>query len=321
MSNASTARLLALAMGMLPLAACTLNNPVAAGAQAQAQAPGQGAQPGATPKARPTSRPGAGLKPQALRKPQMRRIEGSSQAIAAQLARARKLGGVTNIPRPNIKHPNIGGKPSLAAGGKPSPGMPSPDPASTASTPPKAEDLARFTKGIPGTGKLIAEIHTTAGTFTCELFEDKTPIAVANFVGLARGLKAWTDPKTRQPQVNKPLYDGTIFHRVIPDFMIQGGDPLGLGMGGPGYKFATERGTRHSKPGVLSMANAGPGTNGSQFFITEKPTPFLDNRHTAFGQCEEVDLVKKIAREPRGERNRPNNPVSIKHIAFSRRKG
>ena len=139
--------------------------------------------------------------------------------------------------------------------------------------------------------------ETTQGKLTCELFEKKVPMTVANFVGLARGLKPFKDPKTNET-VKRPFYDGLIFHRVIPDFMIQGGDPLGVGTGDPGYRFADEFDPtlRHDKPGILSMANAGPGTNGSQFFITERPTPHLDDRHTVFGACKEADVIKKITR-------------------------
>src|SRR5258706_2105189 len=118
------------------------------------------------------------------------------------------------------------------------------------------------------------------GDLEIELFDDKVPNTVANFVGLATGEKAWKDPKTGQ-QVNRPFYDGLIFHRIIPNFMVQGGCPLGRGMGGPGYQFKDEfhKDLHHDKPGVLSMANAGPNTNGSQFFITHVPTPWLDNKH------------------------------------------
>ena len=135
----------------------------------------------------------------------------------------------------------------------------------------------------PGT---YAVFETSEGKITCQLFPEQAPVTVENFVGLAQGAKEFTDPATRQ-QVNRPFYDGLIFHRVIPNFMIQGGCPLGSGTGGPGYQFKDEfvKNLRHDRPGILSMANAGPNTNGSQFFITHVPTPWLDQKHTVFGQA------------------------------------
>lgn len=178
--------------------------------------------------------------------------------------------------------------------------------------------LAEAVAGIPGVGPLIAEIETTKGTFRCRLFPEEAPLAVANFIGLARGLRAWLDPKTGQ-WVKRPFYDGLTFHRVIPDFMIQGGCPNGDGTGGPGYAFRDEfdKRLRHDRPGRLSMANSGPNTNGSQFFITESPTPWLDDHHTIFGECEPVDLVRAIARVPATD-TRPNEPVQIQGVRFSR---
>ena len=149
-----------------------------------------------------------------------------------------------------------------------------------------------------GRGDLYAIFQTSAGSVTCRLFEKEAPETVANFVGLAMGTKEWTDPQSGQ-KVKKPLYDGTVFHRVIPNFMIQGGDPLGTGTGDPGYRFKDEfqSGRTFDKPGLLAMANAGPNTNGSQFFITEVPTPHLNNKHTIFGECiQGFELVPKIAR-------------------------
>src|SRR5512147_2549650 len=138
-------------------------------------------------------------------------------------------------------------------------------------------------KEAAGKGPLIATFKTSMGDIVVRLFEDKAPKTVENFVGLATGTKEWTDPKTGG-KVKRPLYNGTLFHRVIPGFMIQGGDPLGSGTGGPGYRFADEFSPdlRHNKAGILSMANSGPNTNGSQFFITLAPTPHLDNRHSVF---------------------------------------
>ncbi len=145
---------------------------------------------------------------------------------------------------------------------------------------------------------LYATFKTSLGDIVVKLLPEKAPNTVENFVALAEGTKEWTDPKTGQ-KVKRPLYDGTVFHRVIPDFMIQGGDPLGTGTGGPGYRFADEIGpdNRFDRPGKLAMANAGPNTNGSQFFITEVPTPHLDRGHTIFGEAVKgQELVAKIAR-------------------------
>jgi len=165
-----------------------------------------------------------------------------------------------------------------------------------------------------------AVIETTMGNLRCKLFPKEAPKTVANFIGLADGTKDWTDPATGQTKHGAPLYSGTIFHRVIPGFMIQGGDPLGTGTGDPGYKFADEivPSLTFDRPGRLAMANAGPGTNGSQFFITEVPTPHLNGHHTIFGQCDEasVDLVKKIARVPRNARDMPTTPVRINKIVI-----
>jgi len=133
-----------------------------------------------------------------------------------------------------------------------------------------------------------AILHTTAGDLHCTLFEKQTPVTVENFIGLASGTKDWKNPVSHASKKGVPLYDGTIFHRVIPDFMIQGGDPAGNGSGDPGYKFKDEfvSTLTFDRPGRLAMANSGPGTNGSQFFITEVPTPHLNGHHTIFGQCD-----------------------------------
>ena len=166
--------------------------------------------------------------------------------------------------------------------------------------------------------KLYAEFDTSLGTIKAELFWDKAPITVKNFVDLAMGKKEWVDPKT-QEKTTRPLYDGTIFHRVIKGFMIQGGDPMGTGMGGPGYRFKDEFNPelKHGQKGILSMANAGPNTNGSQFFITDAPTPHLDNRHAVFGQVKDsgsLDVISKIASTPTGEQDKPKNDVVLKHL-------
>lgn len=165
-----------------------------------------------------------------------------------------------------------------------------------------------------------AVIDTTAGKLTCVLFPDKAPIGVANFIGLSRGTKDWTNPATGRKMHGVPLYNGTIFHRVIPDFMIQGGDPVGTGMGDPGYKFKNETSPdlQFDRPGRLAYANAGPDTNGSQFFVTEVAYPSLNGGYTIFGQCDDpsVELVKKIARMPRNGNDRPNDPPKIVKITI-----
>lgn len=164
-----------------------------------------------------------------------------------------------------------------------------------------------------------AIIHTTAGDLTCELFPKQAPKTVENFIGLAMGTKDWTNPDTHKKEHGVPLYNGTIFHRVIPNFMIQGGDPIGTGEGGPGYSFDDEVSPdlNFDVPGRLAMANSGPNTNGSQFFITEAPQPHLDGHYSLFGQCtpETVELVKQIARKATDPRdNRPYDPVKITKI-------
>jgi len=185
--------------------------------------------------------------------------------------------------------------------------------------PPVAADLELYTKGMKGKGVFKATIETSLGTLRCELLADKAPATVANFIGLATGKKPWTDPKTSNIVRGKPFYDGLTFHRVIPQFMIQGGDPAGTGMGGPGYKFGDEisRDVRH-EPGTLSMANAGPGTNGSQFFVTEVTAQHLDGKHTIFGKCAELEVVMSIGAAPRDGRDRPAPPIVIKRVKIDR---
>jgi peptidyl-prolyl cis-trans isomerase A (cyclophilin A) len=177
--------------------------------------------------------------------------------------------------------------------------------------PPTAADLAAYTKDVPGTGgKLLAVIETNLGTLNCELYADKAPMTVANFVGLATGKKPWRG--SSGVQTNKPFYDGLIFHRVIPGFMIQGGDPAGTGSGGPGYEFGSEFPPgAEMAPGTLAMANAGPTTNGSQFFVMEGARPDLVGKHTIFGKCVELDVVRKITHTA-STGNRPNEPVTMK---------
>jgi peptidyl-prolyl cis-trans isomerase A (cyclophilin A) len=167
----------------------------------------------------------------------------------------------------------------------------------------------------------FATFDTTEGTFTVRFFDDEVPSTVANFVGLAEGTKPWTDPRTGE-QKQSPFYDGIIFHRVIDGFMIQGGDPLGRGYGGPGYKFADEfhPKLRHDRAGILSMANSGPNTNGSQFFITLGPTPHLDNRHAVFGVVEDgLETIQKIGKVRTGAQDRPVKDVVINKVTIERK--
>jgi peptidyl-prolyl cis-trans isomerase A (cyclophilin A) len=170
--------------------------------------------------------------------------------------------------------------------------------------------------------KLTATLHTTAGDIVVELFPDQAPVTVQNFVSLAEGSKEWTNPATGQKS-NEPLYNGTVFHRVIEGFMIQGGDPLGSGRGGPGYQFKDEfhPDLRFDRPYLLAMANAGPGTNGSQFFLTVGPTPHLNRRHTIFGEVADADsraVVDQIAKAPTDHSDRPREDVTITSVEIAR---
>jgi peptidyl-prolyl cis-trans isomerase A (cyclophilin A) len=171
--------------------------------------------------------------------------------------------------------------------------------------------------------QLTATLHTNAGDIVLLLFPDHAPVTVDNFVGLAEGGKEWRDPRSGEKKTN-PLYDGTIFHRVIDGFMIQGGDPLGSGRGGPGYQFKDEfhPELRFDRPYLLAMANAGPGTNGSQFFITVGPTPHLNRRHTIFGEVADADsraVVDRIAKTPTVGGDRPRQDVAIESVTVDRR--
>jgi peptidyl-prolyl cis-trans isomerase A (cyclophilin A) len=170
--------------------------------------------------------------------------------------------------------------------------------------------------------KLTATLHTTAGDIVVQLFADQAPVTVQNFVNLAEGSKEWLNPATGQKS-NEPLYDGTVFHRVIEGFMIQGGDPLGSGRGGPGYQFKDEfhPDLRFDRPYLLAMANAGPGTNGSQFFVTVGPTPHLNRKHTIFGEIADADsraVVDQIAKAPTDHSDRPREDVTITSITVER---
>lgn len=173
---------------------------------------------------------------------------------------------------------------------------------------------------VPGTGELRATFKTSMGDITVKLFEKEAPRTVANFVALATGQVEWTDPATGQ-KTKRPLYSGTQFHRVIPEFMIQGGCPLGRGTGGPGWKFGDEihPSLRHDKPGALSMANAGPATNGSQFFLCEVPTPWLDGKHAVFGQTiAGQELISKITHVKTAAGDKPVTPITLNEISVFR---
>ena len=178
---------------------------------------------------------------------------------------------------------------------------------------------ANTEKTVQNPNQPTADIETSLGTIHCTLFPSKAPLSVANFIGLSTGTKAWKDPKTGKMEKGVPLYNGTIFHRVIPDFMIQGGDPAGTGSGDPGFtvKDETSPDLKFDQPGRLAYANAGPNTNGSQFFITEVPYPSLNGHYSIFGQCQDLELVKKIARLSRNSNDRPYDPPKIVRIKIT----
>ncbi|MBT9329976.1 peptidylprolyl isomerase [Paracidobacterium acidisoli] len=206
--------------------------------------------------------------------------------------------------------------PAPASGQTPSP----------ASTPASSQDLPDAPGAQPQarpapepTGP-TAVLDTSMGRITCQLFSQQAPETVANFIGLAEGTKDWTDPVTKEKVHGKPFYDGTIFHRVIPDFMIQGGDRTGTGMGDPGYLFKDELNPdlNFDVPGRLAMANSGPDTNGSQFFITEVPTEWLNQKHTIFGQCDQhgILVAQSIAQVQRDRDDKPADPVVLKKVTI-----
>jgi peptidyl-prolyl cis-trans isomerase A (cyclophilin A) len=171
-----------------------------------------------------------------------------------------------------------------------------------------------------GVMPIFATFNTTEGAFTVRLFDEQAPKTVANFVGLAEGTTEWVDPRSGRT-VRRPFYDGLVFHRVIDGFMVQGGCPLGTGTGGPGYQFADEfaDGLRHDRPGLLSMANAGPHTNGSQFFITLAATPWLDHKHAIFGEVVEgFEVVQRIGQAPTGRHDRPLRDIVIESVQIRR---
>lgn len=195
---------------------------------------------------------------------------------------------------------------------------PAPPPAPPAEELPDAPSATPEAATVPN-GPFVV-MDTSMGRITCQFYQKQAPNTVANFIALAEGTKNWTDPTTQKVQRHKPLYDGTIFHRVIPEFMIQGGDPLGTGMGGPGYTFDDELDPNLSfdRPGRLAMANSGPNTDGSQFFITEAAYPTLDQHYTLFGQCDDpsVEVVKAIARVPRDDNDKPLSPVTLEKVTI-----
>ena len=181
--------------------------------------------------------------------------------------------------------------------------------------------LAEATVDLPGAGPLIATLSTSKGDITCTLYDQKAPVTVANFVGLARGTRPWKTPEGRW--VKRPAYDGTPFHRVIKGFMIQGGDPQGTGTGEPGYVIPDEiwPGAVHDKAGQLCMANRGPNTNGAQFFITDAPARHLDKSYTIFGDCHPTSTVHAIANVPRNDADRPDDEILIKKVTITHEKG
>ena len=197
-------------------------------------------------------------------------------------------------------------------------------PPATPPATPAAQDLpdaptANVPVNVAPNGPTVV-MDTSMGRITCQFYEKQAPLAVANFVGLATGTKDWTDPATKKVQHRKPLFNGTTFHRVIPEFMIQGGDPTGTGMGDPGYAFNDEvdPNLTFDRPGRLAMANSGPNTNGSQFFVTEAAYDSLNGHYTLFGQCDDasVQVVKAIARVPRDSDDKPLTPVVLQKMAI-----
>ena len=183
---------------------------------------------------------------------------------------------------------------------------------------PDAPEATPTALAVPNGPTVVMD--TSMGRITCQFYQRQAPKAAANFIGLATGAIDWTDPKTHRKQHNKPYYDGTIFHRVIPEFMIQGGDPTGTGEGDPGFSFNDEfdPGLNFDRPGRLAMANSGANTNGSQFFITEAPYDSLNQHYTLFGQCDDssVDVVKTIARVKRDENDKPRSPVILRKVTI-----
>lgn len=228
------------------------------------------------------------------------------QEQAQEAVAVRPHAAPTEEPRASEKRPNPDDFLGLGAGEEPAP-----DPMKGQFT------LAQATEGLPGKGSLMATIRTTKGEMKCRLFEDKAPNAVANFVGLARGTRPFLD---KGAWVTRPAYDGTIFHRVIKGFMVQGGDPGGNGRGEPGYTFKDEMwaGGKHDRAGLLCMANRGPHTNGMQFFITDAAAPHLDTSYTIFGECAPLSVVHAIANAPTGSGDRPEKEIMMTKVEINR---
>ena len=179
--------------------------------------------------------------------------------------------------------------------------------------------MADATKDLKGAGAIVAKIDTSKGALQCRLLDDKAPVTVANFIGLATGKRAWKDPNSGA-WINKPAYDNTTFHRVIKGFMIQGGDAKGTGSGEPGYVIKDEvwDGAKHDRAGLLCMANRGADTNGAQFFVTDAAAAHLDGGYTIFGECAPVEIVHDIANVPTGRQDKPQTTVTIKSVTISR---
>jgi peptidyl-prolyl cis-trans isomerase A (cyclophilin A) len=244
-------------------------------------------------------------------------VAPASAQTASQAKPAQTTPAPTSKPPAPTAKPTPGQKPA-APTQKPAPATPTAKPAAPPAAAAAAAPAVSAVKHGPG---IYAHITTTQGVMTARLFQKEVPRTVENFVGLAEGSKSWRNPRTNA-MVKRPYYTNLTFHRVIPGFMIQGGDPLGTGTGGPGFAFPDEfhPKLRHSKAGILSMANSGPNTNGGQFFITLVPTPHLDNRHSVFGELVEgMDVLAAIGKVPTMKaNNRPVKPVIIRTVRIER---
>ena len=236
----------------------------------------------------------------------------------AFFAAALLFSGAIFAQQPTTAPPDAPAPAQTAVPDAPAPGQAAPPPSGVPGL--AAAPAAQTTPPSPQPTGPTAVLDTSMGRIACKLFSKEAPVAVANFVGLATGTKDWTDPKTHEAMHGKPFYNGTTFHRVIPGFMIQGGDPLGTGEGGPGYTFNDEFDPtlNFDVAGRLAMANSGPNTNGSQFFVTEAPADYLDQHYTIFGQCDDssVWVVKSIARVNRDEHDKPIEPVVLEKVTI-----